>query len=280
MEQIVLYLAILAALSGFAMGLLNLAGPFLKRRNITLPSLSIASLLRRSAEDEDDPPDQTLGDAGNLSPDRNSADSDLNASEKSLLARRRQAGDDDEELDEELASVLDEVAVAEPEVAEEEDASGEDTDGTVIYTVPAEVEEQSEAEDEEQEREDKLPVVDRDDVDDEVEDVDDDEIEDVDDDEDEGGEVEDEDEDEDNQLEDDEDEDEDEDEAAGSDVQVVSAGGGEGDDMMSFFDEASDAGRSSVAAWQEDLPQVNIEELLAEARAISQRIKGKKSDAA
>ncbi len=185
MEQIVLYLAILAALSGFAMGLLNLAGPFLKRRNITLPSLSIASLLRRSAEDEDDPPDQTLGDAGDLSPDRDSADSDLNASEKSLLARRRQAGDDDEELDEELASVLDEVAVAEPEVAEEEEeeeeeeASGEDTDGTVIYTVPAEVEEHSEAEDEEQELEDKLPVVDRDDVDDEVEDVDDDEIEDV-----------------------------------------------------------------------------------------------------
>ena len=50
--------------------------------------------------------------------------------------------------------------------------------------------------------------------------------------------------------------------------------------MMSFFDEAAGAGAGAVAAWHEDLPQVSIEDLLEEARAMSQQIKGKKSDAA
>ena len=51
MEQIVLYLAVLAALSGFGMGLMNIAGPFLKRRDFKLPALRLDSLLRRFRTD-------------------------------------------------------------------------------------------------------------------------------------------------------------------------------------------------------------------------------------
>jgi hypothetical protein len=50
--------------------------------------------------------------------------------------------------------------------------------------------------------------------------------------------------------------------------------------MMSFFGESADAGAGAIAAWREDLAEVSIEELLAEARAIRQQIQGKKSNAA
>ncbi len=80
-------------------------------------------------------------------------------------------------------------------------------------------------------------------------------------------------------LEDEEDEDDDDEEAAEPEVQTVAAGG-DGDDMLSFFGESADAGAAPIAAWREDLPEVTIDELLADARAIRQQIQGRKSNAA
>lgn len=229
------------------MGLLNLAGPFLKRHDIVLPSLSVATLLRRFRRGEDEDDDLDFGDEDDLNAARDFAETSFVAGDTSLLARRSALGDeDDEELDEELVQVLDEVAEEELEPA---DAAGEDladeAEGPVIYTVSAEA--PDEAEDEESPEED---------------DVEDDEDE------------------EDDAEDSDEDGDEEEaEETSQPEVQVV-AGGGDGNDMMSLFGESADAGAKEVAAWREDLPDVSIEELLAEARAVSQQIKDKKRNAA
>jgi hypothetical protein len=243
LEQIVLYLAVVVALSGFGMGLINLAGPFLKRRSIALPSLKLATLLRRGAQTENaDDFDLELDAEEDLLAARDFTESSF-APENTLLARRRRIalGDDEEELDEELVEVLEEVAEEGDEASDDND-SEDDDEGPVIYTVSAET--IGAIEDEEQpEEKDEL-----------FEDEDGDEDED--------------------------DEDEDEEEGAQTEVQTVAAGGGEGDDMMSFFGESADAGAGAIAAWREDLPEVSIEELLAEARAIRQQIQGKKSSAA
>jgi hypothetical protein len=248
LEQIVLYLAVLVALLGFGMGLINLAGPFLKRLSIALPSLNLATLLRRGAQDEDDDDlDLDLDAEEDLSAARDFAESSFVASENTLLARRRSValGDDDEDLDEELVEVLEEVAQEDYEPADDDVPEGDD-DGPVIYTVS--VEDIDAVEDEEN---------------DEVSEADEDTEDEEDDDEDE---------------EDDEEGDEEEDAAA--EIQTVAAGAGEGDDMMSFFGESADAGAGAIAAWRKDLAEVSIEELLAEARAIRQQIQGKKSNAA
>jgi len=246
LEQIVLYLAILAALAGFGMGLLNLAGPFLRRRSIVLPSLSIATLLRRGQTDDDfDGLEEDDLDAGHDFAATNFAAADI-----SLLAPRLAAapGLEDEELDEELVQVLEEVAEEEGEPAEgDEDVTEDEDEGPFIYTVSAE------AADETQDDEDE---------DDEAEDDEADEDDDEDD------------------VDDDGDEDMEEPEAGQPEVQVAGGGGGEGDDMLSFFSESADAGADAAAAWRQDLPDVSIEDLLAEARAVSQQITDKKRNAA
>jgi hypothetical protein len=242
LEQIVLYLAVLVALLGFGMGVINLAGPFLKRRSIALPSLNLPTLLRRGAQDEDDF-DLDLDAEEDLSAARDFAESSFAPSDNALLARRRSValGDDDEELDEELVEVLEEVAQEDYEPADDDVVEGDD-EGPVIYTVSVE-------------------AIDA------VEDVED-------------NDVSEEDENTEDEEDDDEYEDEDEEEDASVEVQTVAAAAGEGDDMMSFFGESADAGAGAIAAWREDLPEVSIEELLAEARAIRQQIQGKKSNAA
>lgn len=241
MEQLVLYVAVLAALSGFGMGLMNLAGPYLKRRDFQLPSISIATLLRRGGTAADDDEDLDLDDEDVRSA-RELAETSFIAAEATLLARRNSAGEaeDEEELDEELVSVLEEVA-EEDIAAPVEDEEFEEDEGPVIYTVSAEVNDAAEddaAFDPEAVAGDALEG------DEDAED---------------------------------EEEYEDEEEEAKPEVQVVAAGGGGGDDMMSFFDEAADAGAAAVAAWRQDVPDVTIEELLADARAISQQIKGKRN---
>ena len=244
MEQIVLYLAVLAALSGFGMGLMNIAGPFLKRRNFVLPALRLDSLLRRfRTADEDglDLYDEDEDDA------RDFAESGLAGAQATLLARRNAAAyGDADDLDEELSGVLDEVAAEEFETeAAGNEGFEEEEDGAVIYMVSAE----TAGEDEDVFEADEFASVDEEEEDDE-----------------EDG--------------DEEDEDGDEEEAEAPEVHVVAAAGGGKDDMMSFFDEAADAGAGAIAAWRADLPEVTIEELLAEARAISERIKGAKRNAA
>jgi len=239
LEQIVLYLAVLVALSGFGMGLINLAGPLLKRRSFALPSLKLATLLRRGAqiEDEDDF-DLDLDTEEDLLAARDFAESSF-APEKTLLARRRSVALEDDE--EELVEVLEEAA---EEGDEDDDDIEDDDEGPVIYTVSAEA--IGATEDETQpEEEDELSA---------------NEDEDGEDEEDEDG--------------------EDEEEGAQPEVITVAAGGGESDDMMSFFGESADAGAGAIAAWREDLPEVDIAELLAEARAIRQQIQGQKSNAA
>jgi len=238
LEQIVFYLAILAALAGFGMGLFNLAGPLLKRRNFRLPALSLATLLRRGSTSEDDAElDFDLDDEDDLNAARDFAENSF-ASEVALLSRRRRLvnADENEELDEELAGVLDEVAQDDFGPDEDEDAYDDGEDAPVVYTVSAEV----------------------------TDDTEDDESQ-------PDGDAEDE---------DDEEYDDDEEDETQPEVQVVAAGGGTGDDMLSFFDEAANAGAGAIAAWREDIPEVTIEELLAEARAIRQQIHGKKSNAA
>ena len=116
-----------------------------------------------------------------------------------------------------------------------------DEDGPFIYTVSAEV--SDDAENEEDDAEDASEEDDGDEGDEEEE------------------------------------EEEEDEEEPQTEVQVV-AGGGEGDDMLSFFNEAADAGAAPAAAWRQDLPDVSIEELLAEARAIRQQIEGKKRNTA
>jgi hypothetical protein len=249
LEQILLYLAVLAALAGFGMGLLNLAGPLLKRRNIALPSPSIAKLLRRGQTDDDD--DFDLVDEDDLDAARDFAGASFAAGDSSLLAPRTMpaTGYEDEELDEELAQVLEKVAEEELEPPEDEDGVFEDEteaddDGPFIYTVSAEAADESEGEEGDGE---------------------------------EGPSGEDQ---EDDDLEDSEDGDDEEDEDESQpEVQVVAAAG-EGDDMLSFFSESADAGAKEAAAWRHDLPDVSIEDLLAEARAISEQIQGKKHNAA
>jgi hypothetical protein len=236
LEQIVLYLAVLAALSGFGMGLMNLAGPYLKRRKIALPKLSLAALLNRGSDETDD--DLDFDDEDELDAARDFAERSF-AADNSLLARRRTVAiDDEEELDEELAGVLDQVAVE--ELTTEEDANEDEEDEEPrFYTVSAEA-------NGDEPGEDRLDgSLDEEDEND--------------------GEYEDE---------------EDEEEPSQPEVHVVAAGGDAGDNMMSFFDEAADAVAKAHLAWRDDLPEVSIEDLLAEARSISQQIKGKKRNAA
>ena len=243
MEQIVLYLAVLAALSGFGMGLMNIAGPFLKRRDFKLPALRLGSLLRRSSTADEDGLDLYDEDDDD---GRDFAQSGFAGAQATLLARRNVAAyADADDLDEELADVLDEVAAEEFE-SEAADNEGleEEGDGAVIYTVSA----GTAGEDEDAFEGDEFDSVDEEE-----------------DDEEDG---------------DEEDEEGAEEEAAAPEVHVVAAAGGGKDDMMSFFDEAAGAGAGAIAAWRADLPEVTIEELLAEARAISQRIKGAKRNAA
>jgi hypothetical protein len=252
MEQFVLYLAVLAALAGFGMGLLNLAGPFLRRRNLSLPRLNIAALLRRGDTEEDD---LDFVDDDDLDTARDFAESGFAAGDTSLLTPRLTVVDD-EELDEELVQVLDEVAAEQPEPVEG-DAESEDGDnqGPVIYTISAEADD--EAEDDEAENEDAAEEAsDEESIGEENEDTEED-----------GDDFE-------------EGEEEEESAAEAPQVQVVAAAAEGGDDMLSFFSESADAGKAAVAAWREDLPDVSIEELLAEARALSQQIKGNKRNAA
>lgn len=246
MEQIVLYLAVLAALSGFGMGLMNIAGPFLKRRDFKLPALRLDSLLRRSGTADEDGLDLYDEDDDD---GRDFAESGFAGAQATLLARRNAAADaDPDDLDEELAGVLDEVATEEFETEEDSnDGLEEEDDGAVIYTVSAE----TAGEDEDN---DEFTSADED--------------------------GDDEDEEDDGEEEDDDDEEDGDEEDEAPEVHVVAAAGGGKDDMMSFFDEAADAGAGAIAAWRADLPEVTIEELLAEARAISQRIKGAKRNAA
>ena len=242
MEQIVLYLAVLAALSGFGMGLMNIAGPLLKRRNITLPPISIATLLRRGTTGVEVEDDFDLDDEEDIETARDFADASFVA-DPSLLRRRRAIEGEDEEIDEELAGVLDLVATEEVE-AEEDDEEFEDDDGPVIYTVSAGADD-GEAEADAYEDDDEET--------DEDEDEDDEEG-------DEDGEG--------------------DEEASKPELHVVAASDGGGNDILSFFGEGADAGGKVHLAWRDDLPEVSIQELLAEARSISQRIQGKKHNAA
>ncbi len=287
------------------MGLVNLAGPFLKRHNIALPALDIASLLHRGDRDKEGDLDTILSE--------DVAEDGEAAPGRSLLARRRLGAgtdDDGEELDDELAGVLEEVAAEEivppvddelvddaeespvvyrvPAGADELEGDGEDSAeqqdvlGALDEAVASEIEGEDESDDQNDEADDDPAEDESDDQNDEAdddpaEDELDDQSDEADDEDEEEADDEDDDEDE---EEDDEDDEEDEDEEEASGLKTVSAGGNEGDDMMSFFDEAAGAGAGAVAAWHEDLPQVSIEDLLEEARAMSQQIKGKKSDAA
>jgi hypothetical protein len=237
MEQLVLYLAVLAALAGFGMGLLNIAGPLLARRNLALPKLSLATLLRPGESEEED---FELALDEDLDADRAFAESGFASNEVPLLTRRLTVvEDEDEDLDDELVQVLDEIA-SEP-APEDDEVDAEEEDGPFIYTVSADLEDETEVSDEES---------------DESEDGED-------------------------EFEDEEDDDEDgEREAEAPAVQVVAAGAEAGDDMLSFFNESADAGKDAAPAWREDLPDVGIEELLAEARSLRQQIKGRKSNAA
>jgi hypothetical protein len=235
LEQIVLILAVLAALAGFGMGLLNLAGPFLKRRNFALPSISIAKLLRRGAASDED--DFDFEDENDALTARDFAEASFAAGDTSLLKRRLVAvpGYEDEELDEELVQVLEAVADEDIELPEEDGETDEAAeDGPFIYIVSAEASDEAENEEEED-------LEEEDDADDDEEDEDNEEPQ--------------------------------------PEVKVV-AGGGEGDDMLSFFSESADAGAAAAAVWRQDLPDVSIEELLAEARAIRQQIEGKKRNTA
>jgi hypothetical protein len=238
LEQIVLYLAVLAALAGFGMGLLNLAGPFLKRRNFALPPISIAKLLRRGEADDED--DFDFEDEDDALTARDFAEASFAAGDTSLLKRRLVAvpGYEDEELDEELVQVLEAAADEDIELPEEDGETNEAAeDGPFIYTVSAEASDETENEAEDFEE----PSEEEDDADD--------------------------------------DDDDEEDEDPQPEVKVV-AGGGESDDMLSFFSESADAGAAAAAVWRQDLPDVSIEELLAEARAIRQQIEGKKRNTA
>ncbi len=292
------------------MGLVNLAGPFLKRHNIALPALDIASLLHRGDRDKEGDLDTILSE--------DVAEDGEAAPGRSLLARRRLGAgtdDDGEELDDELAGVLEEVAAEEivppvddelvddaeespvvyrvPAGADELEGDGEDSAeqqdvlGALDEAVASEIEGEDESDDQNDEADDDPAEDESDDQNDEAdddpaEDESDDQNDEADDDpaEDESDEQADEADDEADDEDDDEDDEDDEDEEEASGLKTVSAGGNEGDDMMSFFDEAAGAGAGAVAAWHEDLPQVSIEDLLEEARAMSQQIKGKKSDAA
>ena len=146
MEQIVLYLAILAALAGFGMGLANLAGPFLRKNNISLPAINLGALLHRETGDEDD--------IDSLIRDAEDSDSYF-SSRRSLLSGRGESSEEgeDEELDEELAGVLDQVAEEEVVAEDGEDALEEEEseDDPAIYTVSAEASDAEEQEEEEQE---------------------------------------------------------------------------------------------------------------------------------
>jgi hypothetical protein len=258
LEQVVFYFAILAALAGFAMGVMNIVGPYLRSRNITLSSLPIPALLRRG-EATDDEDGFDIDDDG-LEADREAAERSFAAG--GLLMRRRTAIDD-EELDDELTGVLDGVAEEDIDADEDDDteegeaeepALEDEDDGPYVYTVSAEVDEGDE--DEADESIGDLVA----EVEEEVSDEEDAEDEDEGEDEEEG--------------------EGDEEEEAQPEVQVVGAGGETSDDMMSFFDEAADAGAGAIAPWREDLQEVGIDELLAEARAIREQIHGKKSNAA
>jgi hypothetical protein len=243
LEQIVLYLAVLAALAGFGMGLLNLAGPFLKRRGSGMPSISLKRLLRRIQTRDDDDDGFDLDDADDIETARDFAEASFADGNTSLLKRRLVGvpGYEDEELDEELVQVLEAVAEEEIESSEADHEAQTDEDGPFIYTVSAEV--SDDGEDEEGDAEEASEEDDGDEGDEEEE------------------------------------EEEEDEEEPQAEVQVV-AGGGEGDDMLSFFNEAADAGAAPAAAWRQDLPDVSIEELLAEARAIRQQIEGKKRNTA
>jgi hypothetical protein len=157
LEQIILYLAILAAISGFGMGLMNLAGPWLKRSNITLPSMSIASDIRlriaslrhreRGADGDEDEYD--FDDEDDIEAARGFAENSF-APDSSLLAPRRSIAIDDEELDEELVGVLEEVAEEEIDSDEDEEPDEDDSEATVFtvaVTASDEGEDGSEAED-------------------------------------------------------------------------------------------------------------------------------------
>jgi len=240
LEQLILILAVLAALSGFGMGLINLAGPYLKRRKIalpgiTLPQFNLARLLRRGGVAEEDD-DFDLEDEDDISAARDFAENSF-AATSSLLTNRRAIIDDDEELDEELAGVLDQVAEEELVI---EDETETEEDGPAIYTVAAQADVRGEPSEE-------SPNA----FDDAGDEEDGDEYE-----------------------------EEDEEETTAPEIQVIAAGGDSGNDMLSFFGESADDVAKVVQPWREDLPEVTIEELLADARAIRQQISGNKPNAA
>jgi hypothetical protein len=240
-EQILLYIVTISGFSGFMLGLYSLLLPALQRRGIRLPFSS-------RTEDDDELDDADEEDA------RHFAATSFSARRGSLLDRlpnraaRPEPEDEGEDVEVEEDELLGDLDLSrERAEVEAEDEGGEDEgDELAGLTFKAEVDPVLEA-----------LAGDLDDEDDETE-ADDEDGEDGDEDEEE--------------YEDDEEVTEPEKPV----VHVVSAGGG--NDMLALFEEANDAVKE-VEAWRADLPNPKMDELLAEARAISALIKGRRPPA-
>ena len=241
MEQILLYIV---TISGFMLGLYSLLLPALHRRGLRLPFAAGRSDEEDDIlEDEYDEPDADVDDSTATS------FKTRRASLLDRLPKRRPQEDEadleDADVDDELLGDLD-LTKERTEIAAEdgEEYDSDDDDDLQELTAAAGV--------------DPLLAALEDETGDEDDEADDEEA----------GENEDED--------DEEYEDEEEEQPEQPAIHVVSGGGGE--DMLALFNEGSNV-EKIVEAWRAGLPDPTIEELLAEARAISEMIHGKRPTA-
>ena len=244
MEQILLYIVTISGFSGFMLGLYSLLLPALQRRGLRLPFAAGPSDEEDDIlEDEYDEPDAGVDDSTATS------FKTRRASLLDRLPKRRVQEDEtdleDADIDDELLGDLD-LTKERTEIAAEdaEEYDSDDDDDLRELTAAAGV--------------DPLLAALEDETGDEDDEAGDEEA----------GENEDED--------DEEYEDEEEEQPEQPAIHVVSGGGGE--DMLALFNEGSNV-EKIVEAWRAGLPDPTIEELLAEARAISEMIHGKRPTA-
>jgi len=261
-EQILLYIVTISGFSGFMLGLYSLLLPALQRRGLRLPFAAGPSDEEDDIlEDEYDEPDPGVDDSTATS------FKTRRASLLDRLPKRRVQEDEtdleDADIDDELLGALDltkertEIAA---EDAEEYDSDDDDdlrelTAAAGVDPLLAALEDETGDEDDEAGDEDDEAGDEDDEAGDEDDEAGDDEA----------GENEDED-----------DEDEEAEQPEQPAIHIVSGGGGE--DMLALFNEGSNV-EKIVEAWRAGLPDPTIEELLAEARAISEMIHGKRPTA-